>query len=80
LLRELILPHAGLQWQAALPRGVEVARRAGKGRTLTFVLNHAGAAQTINTPQNGKNLLTGKTVGATLHLGPYEVAVIEGRK
>lgn len=79
LLRELILPAARISFRTDLPQGLEIARRQGKGRSLTFYLNHAGHAQSLTLPKSAKNLLTGKPTGPTLHLAPYEVAILESK-
>lgn len=77
LLRNLILPLAGVAFREDIPAGVEVARRSGQGRTLTFCLNHTASPQQLPLPGKAVDLLTGKPVSGLLKLAPYAVAVLK---
>ena len=79
VLLEAILPEAGVRFRADLPRGVEVATRRGRGRELTFFMNHTGRPQVVNLARAAKDLLTGRGVSGQLELGPYAVAVLNNK-
>ena len=60
-----------------LPADVEVVRRSGPGRTLTFLLNHSAVEKTIAHVPVGNDLLTGsQTGGRPLVLPAFGVAVV----
>lgn len=56
---------------------VEVTRRCGQGRRITFALNHYGQAKAVAGLRAGVDLLSGSPVEGDLTLEPYGVAVIE---
>jgi beta-galactosidase len=74
-----VLAECGCDFRTDIPEGVEIARRTGKGKTLTFVINHSAARATLDLRKPGKDILTGKQVQDTLKLAPYAVAVLTGR-
>jgi len=77
-LTDLALHYAaGLTPLADAPAGVEVTRRGGGGRRLTFVLNHYARPQTVRGLPAGNELLAGRPCRGTLELEPYGVAVVE---
>jgi beta-galactosidase len=78
LLRPL-LEELGVRVVNGLPAGVEVCRREGDGRTLTFVLNHNGKEETLPLPGRFEDLLGRRTVEGALTLAPYGVAILDGR-
>ena len=79
-LLQTVLAEAGVGYRTDLPQGVEVARRAGKGKFLTFVLNHTGKPQCVNLSEPSLDLLTGRRGVGPLALDAYGVAVLDGRR
>ena len=79
VLFQMILPRAKVSFRTDIPNGVEIAHRAGDGRQLTFVLNHAGRRQTVRLARAATDLLSGKTCDESIELAPYGVAVLSGR-
>lgn len=62
------------------PPDVEVRRRTGGGRELTFLLNHSAAAKAVTGVPAGEELLEGGVVeGGGLELAPFGVAVIRSK-
>ena len=72
----LALERAPIAPLAEAPELVEVTRRLGGQRPLTFVLNHYPSKQAART-RAGMELLTGALCDGNLELPPYGVAVIE---
>lgn len=73
-----VLAAVGVADGAAMPRGVEVVRRAGKGKSVLFVLNHREVAVDVPIEESGRNLVDGADVHRGLiRLQPRGVAVIE---
>ena len=62
---------------AQAERAVEVTRRVGQGRALTFVLNHYNQPKQVTSLPKGTDLLTGQPCDGNLQLTPYGVAIIE---
>ncbi|GAB3593755.1 beta-galactosidase [Angustibacter peucedani] len=76
-LRSLVgslVEEAGVSAAAEAPRGVELVRRSGSGRSYLFTLNHSGAEATVAT--SGHDLVTDQPVGGSLVLAPGAVAVV----
>lgn len=60
-----------------LPAGVEVVRRTGRGRALTFILNHTAEEKKVAHVPSGTDLITGARAGSgPLLLGAFGVAVV----
>jgi beta-galactosidase len=78
LLRNILLPLADVSFREDIPTGVEVARRSGGGRTLTFFLNHTGSVQLVPVNKKAADLISGRMVSDNLKLEPYGVAVLKG--
>jgi len=72
-----ILDDSGVDYDKNLPGLVEICRRAGNGRTLTFVINHTPEEKTLPIEEKGTDLLSGKKVSGKLTLPPYATAIIE---
>ena len=67
----------GIQSPVKAPRGVEVtSRRSGRG-TLTYLLNHTAAAQTVQITGSYKDVLTASTFTGTVSLDPYGVRILQ---
>jgi beta-galactosidase len=79
LLRDIFLPLANVSFREDIPAGVEIVRRSGKGRILTFMLNHTNAAQLVPLKENAKDLMSGKNVSDFLRLPPYGVAIVSAK-
>jgi beta-galactosidase len=73
-----VLAQLGVRVMDSIPVGVEVCRREGSGRVLTFVINHNGTEQTLDLPGRYEDLLGQRTVEGQLALGPYGVAILDG--
>ena len=59
------------------PGGIEVAVREGPDQKLLFVINHTNQSKDVSgIPPNSGDLVSGDSVGATLRLEPFGVAVI----
>ncbi|KAA6210867.1 beta-galactosidase [Streptomyces filamentosus] len=71
---------AGVPDRAALPRDVEVVRRAGADGRHLFVLNHTDAEAKVALDDPGTELLTGGAVSGTLAVpaGGVRVVRLEG--
>ncbi|MER6478511.1 beta-galactosidase [Streptomyces filamentosus] len=71
---------AGVPDRAALPRDVEVVRRAGADGLHLFVLNHTDAEAKVALDDPGTELLTGGAVSGTLAVpaGGVRVVRLEG--
>ena len=68
---------AGVSPTAEMPKGVEVVRRSGRGKSFLFVLNHRDVAVDVPISQAGENLIDGRQVHSGLmRLGARDVAVI----
>jgi beta-galactosidase len=74
---DLALSYATIRPLAKAAEYVEVTRRTGGGRALTFVLNHYAAPQTVRGLPNGKALLGNQPREGEVELPAWEVAVIE---
>ncbi len=79
-LLKRVLAAAEVGFYAELPPGVEICRRAGKGRTLTFVINHSDEPRTVACAARTTDLLGGALANGTLTLGAYGVAVLAGAR
>jgi beta-galactosidase len=77
LLRNIMLPLAGVTLREDIPAGVEVVRRSGSGRTLNFFLNHTASPQQIPINKKAADLISGRTVSENLKLAPYGVAILK---
>jgi len=73
-----VLADLGIRAMDGIPQGVEVCRRDGDGRVLTFVVNHNGKEETLELPGRFEDLLGQRTVEGRLALGPYGVAILDG--
>ena len=68
---------AGVSPTANVPKGVEVVRRSGRGKTFVFMLNHRDVAVDVPISEAGENLIDGSQVHAGLmRLEARDVAVI----
>jgi beta-galactosidase len=74
-----ILAEAKVDFRTDLPEGVEVARRVGKGKDLTFVINHTALKQTVAVARPTVDLLTGKKVADRVELAPFATAILQGK-
>jgi len=74
---DLALSRAGIAPLAEAAECVEVTRRTSGDRTLTFVLNHYGQAQTVRHLPAGTELLSGAVCPGEIELGAWDVAIIE---
>jgi len=74
-----ILKDTPASYTEALPEGIELCRRRGAGRTLTFLFNHTSQPATLTGTYlpKGQECLTGKRINGTLSLPPYGVAVVK---
>ena len=78
LLRTLLLPRAKVPFRTDIPPGVEIAERAGRGKRMTFVLNHTAEPRRVPVPPGVRDLLSGQTVAApSLSLAPYQAAILK---
>ena len=73
-----MLEQLGIRVMDGVPAGLEVCRREGEGRVLTFVVNHNGEEETLALPGRFEDLLGQRPVEARLALGPYAVAILDG--
>ena len=77
-LLKSVCDTAGVGSGTTVPGGVEVVRRAGKGRSIVFMLNHRDVAVDVPIQEPGRNLVDGAEVHRGLmRLEPRGVAVIE---
>ncbi|WP_159621122.1 beta-galactosidase [Ruania rhizosphaerae] len=79
-LVEQVLAEAGVEHVAAVPRGVEVVRRAmesGERSSFLFVLNHTDSDVTV--PASGTELFTSTEVAGELHVPAHGSAVVAER-
>jgi beta-galactosidase len=68
---------AGVESSADVPQGVEAVRRAGRGKSFLFLLNHRDVGVDVPITAAGANLVDGTEVHpGLLHLDPRGVAVI----
>ena len=75
-----VAAEAGIEPLAPPTAGVEVLERHGPGRTLLFVLNHAGAKREAKLGVwQGRDLLTGEQVKGRVKLEPYGARIIEAQ-
>ncbi len=58
------------------PRGVEVVRRQGDGRSFLFLLNHGAQEATVELDRRYSDLLTDGEFAGALTLEPFGVAVL----
>lgn len=77
LLKNILLPLAGVPFREDIPAGVEIARRSGKGKSLTFVLNHTAKAQMVPLKKAARDLVSGRTFSDWLRLAPYGAAILK---
>jgi beta-galactosidase len=61
-----------------IPRGVDVTKREGDGRTLWFLINHNEAPVTLDTVPPGKDLITGEYARPGMELEGSGVVVLRG--
>ena len=88
-LLDLTLMNAAARWMVAssgvdqifgpVPDGVEVCRRAGNGRTIFILLNHAQSPVDVALPRTMRDLLHPDIVLSAVTLPVYGVAVLEDR-
>src|SRR5579864_3166135 len=72
-----LIATAGVKGALEVPAGIEVTRRRTDHGTITFVLNHTNAPQSIQIAGASKELLTGATRSGTVSLEPYGVCVLQ---
>jgi beta-galactosidase len=74
---DLARSTAGVTPTADVPKGVEVVRRSGRGKSFVFFLNHRDVAVDVPITEAGENLIDGTQVHAGLmRLDARDVAVI----
>jgi beta-galactosidase len=74
---KMALGDAGVKPAAEMPQGVEATRRAGRGKSFLFLLNHRDIEVDVPVKEAGHNLIDGSEVHPGLiRLGPRGVAVI----
>jgi len=76
-LLERVCTDARVQPVLDAPSGIEVTKRSNGTHTWLFVLNHTNESVQVVLPAQGTDLLTGKTVGSQLELGPRAVAIVQ---
>jgi beta-galactosidase len=76
LLTKWLLDITGLQDTLVTPPGVEVAQRSQGDKTLYFVLNHNGSAQTVHLERPYVNLLDGTQLKGDVQLGSFDVLIL----
>ncbi len=69
-----LLVESGVGAPVEAPRGVELVRRTGEGRSYLFALNHCGAQAQVRV--SGHDLVADRTVDGMLSLAAGAVAVI----
>jgi len=82
-----VLMESALQWAAknagirpvfgGVPDGLEVCRRAGKGREVFVLINYKNGEQSLRVPGGLENILDGGSQAESLRLPPRGVAVLE---
>jgi beta-galactosidase len=72
-----LIATAGVKGALEAPAGVEVTRRRTDHGTITFLLNHTNAPQSIPVAGTNKELLTGSTRSGTVSLEPYGVSILQ---
>jgi len=71
---------AGVKPPLEVPIGVEVTVRKSGSRRWMFVLNHNGAAQTVNLPETYKDALSGESHSGATEIPAYGVLVLTTQK
>jgi beta-galactosidase len=71
-----LVEQAGVEPALSAPRGVEVVRREGDGRSFLFLLNHRAQAAEVDLDGDYRDLLTGEERSGILGLEPFGVAVL----
>lgn len=72
-----VCAQAKLRAPVTPPAGVEICTRAGRGRTLVFVINHTDEPKRVAVPAGRTDLLTGRKTGPELRLDRFGVAVLK---
>lgn len=67
----------GIQSPVKAPRGVEVTTRGSDRGTLTYLLNHTAAAQTVQLAGSVRDAISGSTFSGAVTLDPYGVRVVQ---
>jgi beta-galactosidase len=79
-LLQILLSEVKVPYRTDIPAGVEIARRRGEGRELTFVLNHTGDMKVLELgDRRFRDLLGGRDATGFFELAPYAVAILDGR-
>ncbi len=73
-LVDQLLAESGTEPPVTAPRGVELVRRSGEGRSYLFALNHS--TQEVALAVDGHDLVSDAATGGNLVLGPGAVAVV----
>jgi beta-galactosidase len=61
-----------------VPKGVEICRRTGNGKSVLIIINHTTSSQSIGLPSAMKDLLSNRpTPASQITLPPHGVAVLE---
>jgi beta-galactosidase len=68
---------AGIRPELDAPRGVQVRRRTGNGRSYLLVLNHNDAPAGVDVNAGGTDLLTGTAVTGMVELAANGVLIID---
>src|SRR6266540_5368482 len=71
-----IADEIGLAPPLEAPRGVEVVRREGEGRSFLFLLNHGAQEAKVELDRRYSDLLTDDECAGALTLEPFGVAVL----
>ena len=72
-----VLKDAKIEPLISTPAGVEIGTRESAQRELLFVINHTDAEKSVAIPRRGHDLLADKSIGESIQLQPFGVAVIE---
>lgn len=73
-LVDRLVAESGVRPAAPAPRGVEVVRRSGSGRSFLFALNHTGDEVTVSV--TGHDLVADRPAAGSLVLAPGAAAVV----
>ena len=74
-----LVDASGVAPTLAAPRGVEVVRRDGNGRSFLFLLNHGAQEATVELEGGYRDELSGEERTSAVTLEPYGVSVLRAR-
>jgi beta-galactosidase GanA len=73
-----ILDKAGIEYSPDLPDGVEVMRRKGKKKSLTFVLNYSAETKDVELPRGDHvDLVSGRKMKNPAMLDPFSYKILK---